>query len=665
MRMPVSTMLVMGAAICCCCLVVTPLAAASDRAGHGGDDAAQPPGGVIGGGVGTLPDRPQPRPQPQGVPPRDRRPVPPQTGTASIRGRVVDGVTGQPIARAQVRITGRGNVVVTTDASGTFVFTNLPAGRFTLYVSKTTYLNATFPESTHSLRAPRAIDVEDGQAIANVNVTMFHGGVMTGLIVDAHGDPVENVMMTARRVARSGRLSRGNGGGGGTNDAGEFRIGRLDSGSYILMATPHGPSIEGETMVPTFYPGTLNADQAQPVVIERGQTLSGLDFALIEQPVSSVKGSVIDDQGKPATGGHISVSNSALGAGNNYIAGTRIEEDGSFALQLPPGNYLLSAYIPPAPNPAAAAGGNGTNGPNATARSDDGRSEGRSGTLRVSVGGEPNANVVIIAGDGGTISGRIVFDGDGPPPQPAQIDVAVQSVPSLSATMSDVIASGVCRARGRGLVNADLTFTIEGVQGSCILTANTHGSQWHVRSAKYQSIDLLDRPIELRSNQHVRGVELTLSNRQTTLTADVTDENGTTSLDYVLLAFSTDRTRWTSPRYSAFAVRQPPRSPQTQSQPQSQPQPSPTLVGRSYAQLLPLVPGSAAGLPPSAARNTLMWLPPGDYYVVALEDATIEDVHDPAFFEELVPSATQVTLRDSEAQTVSLHRIKPPASPAQ
>ncbi len=662
MRMPVwmSTMLVMGAvgaAMCFSCLGATSQALAGGSDGHSAAaGAAQLPGGVIGGGVSPLPDRPQPRPQPQGVPPRDRRPVPPQTGTASIRGRVVDGVTGQPIARAQVRITGRGNVVVTTDASGTFVFTNLPAGRFTLYASKTTYLNATFPESTHSLRAPRAIDVEDGQAIANVNVTMFHGGVMTGLIVDAHGDPVENVMMTARRVARSGRLPRGNGGGGGTNDAGEFRIGRLDSGSYILMATPHAPSIDGETLVPTFYPGTLNADEAQPVVIERGQTLSGLDFALIEQPVSSVKGSVIDDHGKPATGGHISVSNSALGAGNNYIAGTRIEEDGSFALQLPPGDYLLSAYIPPAPNPAAAAGGNG---PNGAARSDDGGSDGRSGTLRLSVGGEPNANVVIIAGDGGTISGRIVFDGDGTPPQPAQIDVAVQSAPLLSATMSDVVASGECRARGRGQVNADLTFTIEGVQGSCILTANTRGSQWHARSAKYQSTDLLDRSIELRSNQQVRGVELTLSNRQTTLTADVTDDNGTTSLDYVLLAFSTDRTRWTSPRYSAFAVRQPPRSTQPQSQP------SPTLVGRSFAQLVPQGPGSSAGLPPSAARNTLMWLPPGDYYVVALEDATIEDVHDPSFFEELLPSATRVTLRDGETQTISLHRIKPPASPAQ
>src|SRR5690242_9226968 len=140
------------------------------------------------------------RPLPQGVPPRDRRPVPPQTGTGSIRGRVVDGVTGQPIARAQVRINGRRDGVVTTDASGTFAFTNLPAGRFTLYASKSTYLNVTFPEPNHSLRAPRAIDVDDGQDVENVTVTMFHGGVITGLIVDAHGDPVENVMITARRV---------------------------------------------------------------------------------------------------------------------------------------------------------------------------------------------------------------------------------------------------------------------------------------------------------------------------------------------------------------------------------------------------------------------------------------------------------------------------------
>jgi hypothetical protein len=40
------------------------------------------------------------------VPPRDRVP-PPRTGTAGIKGRVVDGVTGAAVARARVTVQGR------------------------------------------------------------------------------------------------------------------------------------------------------------------------------------------------------------------------------------------------------------------------------------------------------------------------------------------------------------------------------------------------------------------------------------------------------------------------------------------------------------------------------------------------------------------------------
>jgi len=40
-------------------------------------------------------------------------------------------------------------------------------------------------------------------------------------------------------------------------------------------------------------------------------------------------------------------------------------------------------------------------------------------------------------------------------------------------------------------------------------------------------------------------------------------------------------------------------------------------------------------------------------------------VRDPAFFEQLAPLATRVTLREGEPQTVQLRRIKAPAAAAQ
>src|SRR5205823_2948645 len=56
----------------------------------------------------------------QPVPPRDRLP-PPATGTAIIKGRVVDAQTGNALPRARVRLPGPGNrPPVLTDETGAF-----------------------------------------------------------------------------------------------------------------------------------------------------------------------------------------------------------------------------------------------------------------------------------------------------------------------------------------------------------------------------------------------------------------------------------------------------------------------------------------------------------------------------------------------------------------
>jgi Carboxypeptidase regulatory-like domain len=80
---------------------------------------------------------PKPVPQPRTpttpavqVPPRDRPSVA-QVGTAAIRGRVVDGVTGRAVARARVRLDGRARKgPVLTDGNGEFAFSELPAGPY-------------------------------------------------------------------------------------------------------------------------------------------------------------------------------------------------------------------------------------------------------------------------------------------------------------------------------------------------------------------------------------------------------------------------------------------------------------------------------------------------------------------------------------------------------
>ena len=205
------------------------------------------------------------------IDPRDRRPTP-QTGTGSIKGRVVDGVTGRPINRARVRLSGAAQKgPILTDDAGQFEFASLPPGPFTLFTEKSTYLGTRYPEPNRSLRNRNfSIQLKDGQALDDVSVPMFHGGAITGRVMDAHGDPVDMANITVLFLPKGGRPQQR--GGSATNDLGEFRIPRLQPGRYIVRARGQN-AIDPETNnpsekplpqpLPVYFPNALSPDQAQ------------------------------------------------------------------------------------------------------------------------------------------------------------------------------------------------------------------------------------------------------------------------------------------------------------------------------------------------------------------------------------------------------------------
>ncbi|HEX3249889.1 MAG TPA: carboxypeptidase-like regulatory domain-containing protein [Pyrinomonadaceae bacterium] len=64
--------------------------------------------------------------------------IPQTPRTASLRGRVVDARTGEPIAKVRVIVSGT-DLTTTTDDNGEFSFDNLPAGQVELYITTVTF----------------------------------------------------------------------------------------------------------------------------------------------------------------------------------------------------------------------------------------------------------------------------------------------------------------------------------------------------------------------------------------------------------------------------------------------------------------------------------------------------------------------------------------------
>src|SRR3954462_4030757 len=227
-----------------------------------------------------------------------------KSGTGRLRGRVLAADTGAIVRRAQVRISSAdiGTKTAFTDAQGRYEFKDLPAGRFTLSVTKAGFVTMQYGQS-RPFEPGRPIELIDAQVMEKADVALPRGSAVQGHILDEFGEPVADASVTAmrlqysngkRRLAPAGRAST-------TNDQGYFRIYGLPPGEYFPSASVRtldtmvmdmlggsgsgGPtgSNNNSGYASTYYPGTPSPAEAQRVALALGQELSGLDIQM--QPV--------------------------------------------------------------------------------------------------------------------------------------------------------------------------------------------------------------------------------------------------------------------------------------------------------------------------------------------------------------------------------------------
>ena len=127
-------------------------------------------------------------------------PAPPRAAAASstfrISGKVIDAITGQPLARATVSINpsntpnnpnlqdaGR---FETTDAEGVFVFADVPAGKYVLSARHRGYISQMYQQHEGFTTA---IFVGAGFESENLIFGLRPGASISGLITDEAGDP--------------------------------------------------------------------------------------------------------------------------------------------------------------------------------------------------------------------------------------------------------------------------------------------------------------------------------------------------------------------------------------------------------------------------------------------------------------------------------------------
>ncbi|QOY88104.1 carboxypeptidase regulatory-like domain-containing protein [Paludibaculum fermentans] len=219
--------------------------------------------------------------------------------SSSIAGQVVNATTGAPVNRASVEIIleGRSDVrgMAPTSADGSFLLRALPAGRYLINVSKPGY-----SDMGYGARYPGApgqvITLGPNENKSGLMVRLSRLGSISGTILGTSGMIARGSYVSVfRREFPRGRLGWIQAGGATIDDRGQYHIGNLRPGRYIVaayqvnmpvirMGTPRSPQETEQKAVPalTYYPSTVIQQEAVPLDIGSGEARRDIDIPIQE-----------------------------------------------------------------------------------------------------------------------------------------------------------------------------------------------------------------------------------------------------------------------------------------------------------------------------------------------------------------------------------------------
>jgi carboxypeptidase family protein len=183
-------------------------------------------------GQKQAPSTPAPAGEPPAAPASEQQ-------SFRISGIVVDAMSGQPLAHAQVSISAQGvrdsGQVTVTAEDGRFVFENLAAGHYPLFARRRGYVQQFYKQHD---QFSTAIIVGPGLRTEDLRFEMRPDASISGHVLDEMSEPVRNAqVMLFRRGVALGRRSNWQENTVQTDDLGHFRFGHLEPATYFVAVS--------------------------------------------------------------------------------------------------------------------------------------------------------------------------------------------------------------------------------------------------------------------------------------------------------------------------------------------------------------------------------------------------------------------------------------------
>jgi hypothetical protein len=196
---------------------------------------------------------------------------------------------------------------------------------------------------------------------------------------------------------------------------------------------------------------------------------------------------------------------------------TKAGPDGSFTLKnVAPGDYTLTVRVPA-----------------------NGDAPAEAASIALTIGTTDVEGVVLTTSGGGSMTGRLVFDGGVAAPQAA---AQFRIVPRPVKRDAPAASAGAPNPDS-GRVRPDWSFSLTSVMGANRIGVTGLPQGWAVKSVDAQGDDFTDSPADFSAGEKYEDVVVTLTNRSPTLTGTTTDRRAA-AVEAMVIVFADDANKW-------------------------------------------------------------------------------------------------------------------------
>ena len=317
------------------------------------------------------PEAPQPDPFAPGAETSDPNPPLANISRATVHGVVKNAVTGEPLARALIRIEGDANTGALTDGEGRFEILGVPLGPQAFQVMKPGFIDP----SAASMGGPPTVINGSSNSEHNVYVVaempdlafaLAPTNAIHGQIELSTGDPAQGItVMLLRRSVQDGRAVWQPVTNVRTNSEGAFRFAGLTDATYTVFTQPSLDSDIPATFVEAgsnqavtrpgypsvFYPDAPDLTGAARIQVAAGEQAQA-NFLLTQEPFHLVRATVmLPRSGAGPSEPPLNVNVAVLDSQGHQLPYSGQYDQGTHSAQafLPDGTYSLqvTAISPP------------------------------------------------------------------------------------------------------------------------------------------------------------------------------------------------------------------------------------------------------------------------------------------------------------------------------